>query len=134
MRSASERLPRSRTLFTSWVTSTEWYTGSGMSSRRGGGPFRGMRLPVPLGAVARAGLLAVADAGGVERAPDDLVPDARQVAHPATAHQHDRVLLEVVPHARDVGRDFLAARQPHTSDLAQRRVRLLGCVRVDARA
>src|SRR3954468_18814704 len=134
MRSDSARLTRVRILFTSWVTSTEWYTGSGMSSRRGAGPFRGIGLALPLGAVPRPSLLAVADTGRVEGAPDDLVADARKAADAATAHEHDGVLLQVVADARDVGRDLLAARQAHTGDLAQRRVRLLRRVRVHARA
>ena len=133
MRSATERLPRSRILLTTWVTSTEWYTGSGINSRRGAGPLRGMaRLSLPLRAVAAAGLLAVADAGGVERAADDLVANAGEVLHTTAADEHDRVLLEVVALARDVGGDLHAAREPHTRDLAQRRVRLLRRVRVDA--
>ena len=42
------------------------------------------------------------------------------------ADQHDRVLLEVVPDARDVGGDLHLVGQAHARDLAQRRVRLLG--------
>ena len=57
---------------------------------------------LPLHAVLRAGLLAIADAGGVERPAHDLVAHARQVLDAATAHQHDRVLLQVVALARDV--------------------------------
>src|SRR5438270_14053490 len=104
-----------------------------MSSRRGAGPFRGIRSALPLGAVPRPRLLAVADTGRVESAPDDLVTDARQVTHAPTAHEHDGVLLQVVAHARDVGRDLLAAGQPNARHLAERRVRLLGRVRIDAR-
>src|SRR3954454_2354492 len=145
MRSATERLPRSKILLTTWVTSTEWYTGSGMSSRRGAGPLRGIRrrrlrrppdagrsahwfarcarsLCVPLRAIARAGLLAVADARGVESAADDLVADAGKVADTAAAHEHDRVLLQVVPHARDVRRYFLSTRQTHAGHLTESRV------------
>src|SRR5436305_2990686 len=87
-----------------------------------------------LGAVAAAGLLAVADALGVQRTADDLVTDAGQVLHTAAAHEHHRVLLQVVAHARDVGGDLDAAGEADASDLAQRRVRLLGRRRVDARA
>jgi hypothetical protein len=47
-------------------------------------------------AVLAATLLAVADAGGVEGAADDVVLDRRQVLHLAAAHEDDRVLLEVV--------------------------------------
>src|SRR5215211_7423599 len=111
--------------------------GSGDSGRRLAGPLRGMpRLLAlrALGAVARAGLLAVADALGVEHAADDLVADAGQVLDAAAAHQHDRVLLQVVADAGDVRGDLDPAVQPHPADLAQRRVGLLGRVRVDARA
>src|SRR5918993_2072870 len=128
MASAVIFLPRWRILFTICVTSTDRYTGSGISSRRGAGPLRGMESAFLLGAVAATGLLAVADPGGVEGAADDLVTDARQVLHPPTAHQHDGVLLEVVALTGDVGGDLDATRQAHSGDLAQRRVGLLGCV------
>src|SRR5262249_2555915 len=104
-----------------------------MSSRRGAGPLRGISALL-LGAVAAASLLAVAHPGGVEGAADDLVADARQVADASAAHQHDRVLLQVVALARDVGGDLDARREPDAGDLAQRRVRLLRRVGVDARA
>src|SRR3954451_2589468 len=87
-----------------------------------------------LGSVFRAALLAVGDAGGVERSPDHLVPEARQVLDAAPADEHDGVLLEVVALAGDVGADLDAVRQANTGDLAQRRVRLLGGRRRDARA
>src|ERR1043166_9503447 len=112
--------------------------GSGASGRRLAGPFRGilsfLLALLALGAVARAGLPAVADALGVEGAADDLVADAGQVLHPAAADEHDGVLLEVVADARDVGGDLDAAGQPDPAHLAQRRVGLLGRGRVDARA
>src|SRR5262249_13416973 len=87
-----------------------------------------------LGAVAAAGLAPAADAAGVEGAPHDLVADAGQILHSATAYEHDRVLLEVVADTGDVGRDLGARRQTDPRDLAQRRVRLCGCVREHARA
>src|SRR5215211_8858160 len=113
--------------------------GSGASGRRLAGPFRGILVVLlldllALGAVARAGLPAVADALGVEGAADDLVADAGKILHPAPADEHDGVLLQVVADARDVGGDLDAAGQPHPAHLAQRRVGLLGCGRVDARA
>src|SRR3954470_6083501 len=104
-----------------------------MRSRRGAGPLRGMSALL-LGAVAAAGLLAVAHAGGVEGAPDDLVADARQVLHTTATHEHDRVLLEVVALAGDVGGDLHAAGEAHAGDLAQGRVRLLRGVGVHAGA
>src|SRR5919108_68571 len=102
--------------------------GSGDSGRRLAAPLRGMlRLLtlLALGAVARAGLLAVADTLGVEHAADDLVPDAGQVLDPAPAHQHDRVLLKVVAHPGDVRGDLDAAVQAHPADLTEGRVGLL---------
>src|ERR1700728_1041656 len=134
MRSASERLPSLRTLFASAVTRGEPYTGSVTSCRFAAGPLRGISALLLLRAVPAASLLAVADALGVQRTADDLVADTGQVTHATAADQHDRVLLQVVPHARDVGGDLDLARQPDAGDLAQRRVRLLGRGRVDARA
>src|SRR3981081_3167884 len=87
-----------------------------------------------LDAVLGPGLLAVAPAGGVERPADDLVAHAGKILDAATAHEHDGVLLQVVPLAGDVGGDLDGAGDPHTGDLAQSRVRLLGGRRVHARA
>src|SRR5215470_13891975 len=134
MRSARDRLPCVRILLISCVTSGELYTGSAISGRRGAGPLRGMSALLLLGAVTAASLLAVADALGVERATDDLVTNTRQVADAAAADQHDGVLLEVVPDARDIRRDLDLAGQLDPGDLAQRRVRLLGGRGVDTRA
>src|SRR5664279_1987511 len=105
MRSARVRFPRLSTRFTTWVTSTEWYTGSGINSRRTAGPLRGTS-GLLLGAVAATGLIALTHAGCVECSADHLVPNARQVLHTAAADQHDRVLLEVVAFAGDVGGDL----------------------------
>src|SRR3989442_13297133 len=91
-------------------------------------------LRAALRAVARARLLAVADAARVQRASDDLVPNAWKVLHPASSHEHDGVLLEVVADARDVGRDLDARGQADPSDLAKGGVRLLVGYRENARA
>src|SRR5437588_8291028 len=90
------------------------------------GPLRGIPLFLLLGAVATACLLAVAHAGGVEGAADDLVADAREVLDPSPPDEDDRMLLQVVPDAGNVGGDLDARRQPHPGDLAESRVRLLG--------
>src|SRR3954452_13875508 len=87
-----------------------------------------------LRAVPAASLLAVPDALGVQRAADDLVAHAREVLHTAAAHEHHRVLLQVVADARDVGGHLDATGEADASDLAQRRVRLLRRRRVDAGA
>src|SRR3954471_6234747 len=93
-----------------------------------------MSALVLLRPVAAAGLLAVLDRLRVQSTADDLVADARQVLHATAAHEHDRVLLEVVALTGDVGRDLDAVREPDARDLAQRGVRLLRRGGVDARA
>src|SRR4051812_31915446 len=95
-------------------------------------PRRGMRESLRgLYAVLRARLLAVGHAGRVERAAHDLVAHAREVLHAAASHEHDRVLLEVVALAGDVGGDLHTVREPYSRDLPKRRVRLLRGGRVD---
>src|ERR1041384_7708230 len=63
-----------------------------------------------------------------------MVAHARQILHTAAAHEHDRVLLEVVAFTGDVGDDFEAVREANLGDFAERRVRLLGGGGVHARA
>src|SRR5215467_12203137 len=92
------------------------------------------RLLLLLDAVARARLLATVDARRIQRPADDLVADARKVLDAATAHEHDRVLLQVVALTGDVGGDLDRPGDPHARDLAQRRVRLLRRDRVHAGA
>src|SRR3954451_17861688 len=134
MRWATCFLPSWSTLETSWVTSCDPNTGSTSSGRFGAGPLRGISALLLLRAVPAASLLAVLHALGVERAADDLVADTGEVLHPASADEHDRVLLEVVTDARDVRRDLDAARQAHAGDLAEGGVRLLRGGGVDAGA
>src|SRR3712207_8750174 len=87
-----------------------------------------------LRAVPAASLLAVADTLGVERAADDLVAHAGEVLHAAAAHEHHRVLLQVVADARDVRGHLDATGEADASDLAQRRVQILRRRRVHAGA
>src|SRR5687768_215210 len=135
MFSAVDFLPSIITLLMICWTSFDPWIGSGSIGRIPPGARRGIWLYLlGLDAVLRAGLLAVGHAGSVERAADDLVAHARQVLDAAAAHEHDGVLLKVVPLARDVGRDLHAVGQPDARDLAQRGVRLLGRGRVDAGA
>src|ERR1044071_9267735 len=134
MRSAVLFLPSSMTLLMTWVTRRERWTGSGSMGRIVAAERRGMKSLLLLDAVLGTALLAVRHAGGVQRAADDLVPDAREVLDAATTHEHDGVLLQVVTLARDVGRHFHRAGDANTRHLAQRGVRLLGRRRVDARA
>src|SRR3712207_9079154 len=82
----------------------------------GRGPCAALALLL-LRAVAAASLLAVADTLGVQRAADDLVTHAREVLHPAAAHEHHRVLLQVVAHTGDVGGDLDATGEADAGDL-----------------
>ena len=82
----------------------------------------------------RAALHPLGDADGVERSADDVITNTREILDTAAADEHDRVLLEVVADARDVGRDFDPVRQTNAGNLAERRVRLLRGRGVDARA
>src|SRR5579884_1850081 len=85
-----------------------------------------------LRSVLRTSLVAIGHADRVERAAHHVIPNTRQILHTAAADEHDRVLLQVVADAGDVRRDLDTVRQAHASDLAQRRVRLLGGLRVHA--
>src|SRR5947209_9892514 len=130
-------------LITCWTMRFRW-TGSGSigriwaAARRGTSDLRACSRWRPpllrLHAVLTAGLLTVADAGGVEGAANDLIAEARKVLDAAAANQDHGVLLQVVPLTGDVGADFHTVGQAHTGDLAQSRIRLLGRGRVDARA
>src|SRR6185312_2615217 len=87
-----------------------------------------------LRAVLRPALLALADAGAIEGATDRVIANAWQILHAATADEHHRVLLQVVTLATDVAGHFIAVREAYAADLTQRRIRLLRCHRVHARA
>src|SRR3954453_24069468 len=122
------------TLLITWVTRRERWTGSGSIGRMVAAERRGIRSLLLLHAVHGTALLAAGDAGGIQRATHDLVAHAREILDAAAAHEHDGVLLQVVALAGDVGRDLDRAGDPHASDLAQRRVRLLRRGRIDAGA
>jgi hypothetical protein len=84
-----------------------------------------------LGTIETAGLLAALHAERVESTADDVVTNAGKIADTTTTDEHDRVLLEVVPFARDVNRDFLGVGKSHAGDFPERRVGLLGGHRAD---
>ena len=63
-----------------------------------------------------------------------MIANTRQVFDAPPANQNDGVLLQVVPDARNVGRDLDAVCQPHARDFAQRRVRFLRRLGIDTRA
>src|SRR5690606_3645037 len=84
-------------------------------------------------AVLRAALLAILHRLGVENAAKHVVTHTRQIADTTTANEHDRVLLQVVTLAGDIGNDFTRSGQANLRNLAQGRIRLLRGRRVDAR-
>ena len=88
--------------------------------------FRSLR------SVSRSSAMSIRNSRRVERATNDVVTNAGKVLDATAAYQHDRVLLQVVPLTRNVGVDFTTIGQAHTSHLAQRRIRFLGCRGKDA--
>src|SRR5438552_15975853 len=133
MRSAIDFLPSSMTLLITCWSSLDRWIGSASSGRTWAAARRGIWLSF-LHAVLRARLLAVAHAGRVERPAHDLVAHPRKVLDAPPAHEHDRVLLQVVPLAGDVGGHLDRTRDAHARHLAQRGVGLLRRGRVHARA
>src|SRR5579862_7553634 len=101
MRSAADFLPLFMMTFMNLASISLLNFGSGRMLRTGAWARRDILIyPLllrALGAVLGAALLALADAGAVERAAHGVVAHARQVLHAAAADEHHRVLLEVVP-------------------------------------
>lgn len=96
-----------------------------------------MRIEALLGAlrsVFAAALLPVLHSPRVKRTPHYMIPDSREVFNPAPSYQDDRVLLEIMPLARDVGANFNPVRQPHPRNFSQSRVRFLRVCSIDADA
>src|SRR6266853_151148 len=58
----------------------------------------------PFRPILRPALLAVRHTGGIERSAHHVIADAGKILHTAPADEHDRVLLQIVPDARDVCR------------------------------
>ena len=70
----------------------------------------------------------------VKSTADDVVLHSGKVWNATTPYEHDRVLLEVVVLAGNVGRHLLAVGETHPGDLAHSRVWLLRLHRLDAQA
>src|SRR6516165_3531555 len=138
MRSAADFLPLFMMTFMNLASISLLYFGSGRMVRTGAWARRDMDsyplLLRALGAVLGATLLALTDAGTVERAAHGVIAYARQVLDAPATDEHHRVLLQVVALATDVAGDFVAVGETHAADLAQRRIGLLRRGGVDARA
>src|SRR5512137_231852 len=127
IRSPVDFFPSRIRLLMNFATTRSWNLGSGRIFRFSTTRRRGIEilwLARALGAVLRAALLAALDADRVEGAANDVVADAGEVLHAAATDEHHRVLLEVVPHARDVAGDLEPVREADARHLAKRRVRL----------
>src|SRR5438445_13676052 len=125
------------TTFTNLAIASDWYTGSGATTRLTGRLRRGIRLPpCPFPALLRTST--EPSCGSWSRrcrgCPDDVVADTGEVLDAAAADEHDRVLLQIVADARDVGRDLDPRGQADAGDLPEGRVRLLGGLGIDAHA
>src|SRR5689334_19223884 len=97
---------------TNFSARVELYTGSARMSRVSGRRRRGMSsfyLALlsgalgPLGAVFRAALFAIGHAGGIESAAHHVIAHSRQILHASSADQHNRMLLQIVPDAGNIG-------------------------------
>lgn len=78
-----------------------------------------------LGAVLRPTALPLLDARGVKRAAHDVVSHARKVGNTAASDKDDRVFLQSVPLARDVGGYLQPVRQANARHLAKGGIWLL---------
>src|SRR5215469_9308079 len=137
MRSAVDFLPSYIRQFMNFDTTVSPNFGSGWTSRLTAARRRDIeRAPLfrPLGAVFRPALPAILDALRVMRAADDVVADAGEVLDAATADQHHRVLLQIMPLAGNVARHLEAVGEADASHLAQGGIRLFRRDRIDARA
>ena len=63
-----------------------------------------------------------------------MIAHAGKILHAAAAHEHDRVLLQIVADAGNVSCNFNTIGQAGAGDLAQSGVRLLRRLRVNANA
>src|SRR3984893_5839253 len=138
MRSAADFLPFFMTTFMNLASISLLNFGSGRMERTGALARREMVISPfflrALAAVLRPALLALADAGTVERAAHRVITHTRQILHAAAANEHHRVLLEVVAFAADVAGDFVAVGEAHAAHLAQRGIGLFRCRGIDAGA
>src|SRR5215469_11956737 len=138
MRSAADFLPFFMSTFMNLASISLLNFGSGRMVRTGAWARRDIvRYPLllrALGAVLRATLLALADAGAIERAAHRVIAHSGQVLHAAATDEHHRVLLQVVPLATDVARDLITVGETHATDFAQCGIGLLRRGGVHARA
>lgn len=77
------------------------------------------RLTRSFGAVFGTALFAVIHARGVEHASKNVITHRGQIFDATPSDEYHRVFHEIVPFARNIGRDFKAIGQPDTRDFTQ---------------
>jgi hypothetical protein len=77
-------------------------------------------------------LLTVSNAHGIQSAPNHVIANAWEVLNTATSDQDDRVLLQIVANAGNVGSHLNAIGQTDAGYFSQRRVWFLGSLRIHA--
>ena len=104
-----------------------WQASLGIAAVTGAIRFRFSRI-VTVMLATFVGLTATATvhSEAVEGSADDVVAHAGEVLDLATADQNDRVLLKIVPLARNVGDDLLAVCETNLGDLAESGVGFFG--------
>jgi hypothetical protein len=86
-----------------------------------------------LGAVLGSTLLPIGDADRIKRSTHDMIPDAGKILDSAPAHQHDGMLLKIMPNPWNIRSHFDPIRQANPRHFSQRRVGLLRGGRIDAK-
>src|SRR5947208_5836797 len=109
-------------------TSVELKMGSARTSRPSICLFRGIRFLRfrPLGPVLRPALLPIRYARRIERSAHHVIADSGEILDAAAANQHDRMLLQIVPHAGYISGYFDSVGQTHAGHFSQSRIGLLG--------
>jgi len=77
-----------------------------------------------LGSVLGTTLFSVVCGRGIQRTSNDMIAHTREILDPTATNKHHRVLLQVVPYARNIAIYLKAVCQAHTSHLPQSRIRL----------
>ena len=72
-------------------------------------------------------LLSIGHPDSIQGSTNQMISNPRQILHTSSTNKHDRMLLEVMSHSRDVSGDFNASCQTNSGNFPQCGIRLLGC-------
>ena len=87
----------------------------------------------PFGAILRSTLLPPLNSYRVERSPNNVISNSRQVLNSTAANQHNRVLLKIVANPRDVRSHLYRISEANAGHLSKRRVGFLRRLSVNTR-